>query len=68
MSKEVKPVSGYCPVLDAENTIIVEYETRGQGAAKITKAFRYECQNHDHSNPICSRCPIFYAPTTQTPS
>ena len=61
------PVSGYCPVIGEETTIDVEYETHGQGSAKITKAGGFECPNHDHSNSVCSRCPIFYAPTTQTP-
>lgn len=67
MSKSWKSVSGYCPVSDSEKTITVEYETRGQGAAKVTVAGWFKCPEQDPANAVCSRCPIFYAPATQTP-
>lgn len=61
-------VEGYCPVHNKNMSIQVKYiEVKVLRAPSQYKADGYKCSESDNSSPQCTKCPIFYAPTTQTP-
>ena len=51
---------GYCPVLEREVGIVIEYDIRkAVGVKPQIKFGKYKCEHDDKSNQTCSNCPLF---------
>lgn len=60
-------ITGFCPLHNKDITIQVSYEDVKvlNNRKPQYKAGFFKCVEADDRSSHCSRCPIFYAPTTQ---